>query len=173
MTPAIERRSVLPATRALIVMAALLLWPVVREAHAQPVSFALQNVRGGDSIHVGSGHAPALVAVFATWCRSCKDEVATFTELTRELATRGVRVVALSADEIGDARLVRWLDHHRAGYPVGRDTTGAALRALGVVGVPEVYLVGSDGRVTWHRRGPIHARVDEIRSAVQQLAGSQ
>lgn len=144
---------------------ALALTPVVRSASAQS-QFTLRNLRGSDTIGVGKGQSPTVVAVFATWCRSCKGEVATFNVLAKELAPRGVRFVALSADEISDERLGKWLDNYSAAYPVVRDTSGAALRSLGVVGVPEVHVVDGNGRVVWSKRGPIHPRLAELRRAV-------
>ena len=130
-----------------------------------PVAFALRTMRG-DTVHVGAGSPVTLVAVFASWCRSCKEEIAVFNRLQLELAPLGVRVVALSADEGSDEHLTGWLARYDAQYPVARDTSRAALRALGVVGVPEAYLVGADGRVIWSRRGPIESGLPSLRKAV-------
>lgn len=148
----------------------LSLTPVVRLADAQSVSLHLRSARGADSVHIGSAQQPTVVAVFATWCRSCKDEVATFNALSHELSAKGVRLVALSADEIGDQRLIGWLDRYEASYPVVRDTSGAAFRALGVVGVPEIHIVDSAGRVVWKHRGPIEGKLVQLRRAVEAVA---
>jgi peroxiredoxin len=153
----------------------LLLAPLVQprsaaaSTQARSVSLTLRALRGGEALRVGQGQPPTLLAVFATWCRSCRDEVTLFNALEREFATSGVRVVALSADEIGDERVSRWLDVHRASYPVVRDSGGVALRALGVVGVPEVHLIDGDGRVVWSRRGPVESRLGELRVAVDRV----
>jgi peroxiredoxin len=150
-------------------MVLLSITPVVRSADAQSVSLSLRSVRGADSVRIGKSQPPTVIAVFATWCRSCKDEVATFNALSRELAPKGVRFVALSADEIGDARLVGWLDRYNVSYPVVRDTTGAALRALSVVGVPEVHIVDATGRVVWKHRGPIEAKLMQLRAHIERM----
>jgi hypothetical protein len=92
--------------------------------------------------------------------------VATFNTLSRELSAKGMRFVALSADEIGDERLIGWLDRYKVAYPVVRDSSGAALRALRVVGVPEVHVVDSTGRVVWKHRGPIEGKLVQLRRAV-------
>ena len=126
---------------------------------------ALRSLRG-DTVRIGRGSPPTLVAVFASWCRSCKEEVAVFNRLQRELGTLGVRVIALNADEGSGERLGAWLARYGAQYPVVRDTTGAALRALGVVGVPEAYLIEADGRVAWRGRGPIEPGLASLRQAV-------
>ena len=141
--------------------------PVVHSVDAQSVSLHLRSVRSADSVHIGKSQQPTLVAVFATWCRSCKDEVATFNSLSRDLSAKGMRFVALSADEIGDERLIGWLDRYRVAYPVVRDTSGVAFRALGVVGVPEMYLTDSTGRVVWKHRGPIEGRLAQLQRAIE------
>jgi peroxiredoxin len=148
-----------------VALLALTLTPVVRAVQSQPVSVMQRDLRGGDTIRIGNGQ-PTVVAVFATWCRSCKDEVATFNALSKEFGARGVRVVALSADEGSEERLLKWLENYKVMYPVIRDTTGATLRALGVVGVPEVYVVDAKGRIVWSRRGPIDSRLEDLRRAV-------
>ncbi|MEO7521553.1 MAG: TlpA disulfide reductase family protein [Gemmatimonas sp.] len=135
---------------------------------ATPVKLSLRSLQG-DSVQVGGGAPPVLLAVFATWCRSCKDEVAAFNRLQKEFAPRGVRVVALSADDIPDERLRAWLARYHGEYPVVRDTTRAALQALRVVGVPEAHLVGSDGRVMWSKRGPVESGLPSLRDAVARL----
>ena len=126
----------------------------------------------GDTVRIGAGTSPALVAVFATWCRSCKDEVAVFNRLERELAPRGVRVVALSADDIPDERLRAWIARYRGTYPVIRDTSRAALQILGIVGVPEAHLIDANGRVLWSKRGPIDQGLPSLRAAVAKLRGN-
>lgn len=138
---------------------------------AGPVKLAIRSL-SGDAVRIGAGDTPVLVAVFATWCRSCKDEVDVFNRLQQELAPRGVRVVALSADEIPDDRLRAWLTRYKAAYPVVRDSTRTALQALGVVGVPEAHLVSADGRTLWVRRGPIESGLPSLRAAIATLRGN-
>ena len=147
----------------------LLLSPVLRETEAQTVSFSIPAIRSADTIRVGKGHPPTVVAVFATWCRSCKDEVATFNALSRELASSGIRFVALSADEVSNDRLIGWLDRYKVGYTVMRDTSGAALRALEVVGVPEVHLLDSTGRVVWRHRGPVEGKLAKLKDQLHRM----
>jgi peroxiredoxin len=140
--------------------------PVVHALSAQSVSLRLRNVRAADSVVIGKSQPTTVVAVFATWCRSCKDEVATFNTLSRELSAKGMQFVALSADDIGDERLIGWLDRYKVTYPVVRDSSGASFRALSVVGVPEVHVVDSMGRVVWKHRGPIEGKLVQLRRAV-------
>lgn len=123
-------------------------------------------------MRVGAGSTPVLVAVFATWCRSCKDEVETFNHLQQELAPLGVRVVALSADEIPDDRVRAWLARYKAAYPVIRDTARGALQSLRVVGVPEAHLIGADGKVLWSRRGPVESGLPSLRATIANMRGN-
>lgn len=135
---------------------------------SSPVSLSLP-LFSGDTLRVGAGERPTLVAVFATWCRTCRDEVATFNALERELASRGVRFVALSADEIGDERVRAWAARAGVRYPMSRAWDTRPLRALGVVGVPEAHLVDRHGIVRWSRRGPIDGGLRALRTVVETL----
>ena len=141
-------------------------------AQARPIGFALPSLQG-DTIRVGGGAPVTVVAVFASWCRSCRDDVLAINRLTREFAPRGVRVVALSADDGSDERLRAWLVKYHVAYPVVRDTSRATMRALGVVGVPEAYLIGTDGRIVWSRRGPISALLGALRAALRAMLRQQ
>jgi cytochrome oxidase Cu insertion factor (SCO1/SenC/PrrC family) len=131
---------------------------------ALPLSLTLRTLTG-DSVRIRAGEPPILIALFATWCRTCRDEVALLGQLQRELAPRGIRVVAVSVDEADDAHVQRWLTARGASYAAGHDATGTIARALGAVGVPEVHLVGRDGRVLWSRRGPLEPGLAGLRAA--------
>jgi peroxiredoxin len=121
-----------------------------------PVHFQAVTL-GGDSLHVGAGKRSTVVAVFATWCRSCKDELAELGRLARDLSGRPVDVVAVSVDPIPASALRRFIAGRGVTFPVVHDSSATIARQLGSVGVPETFLIGGDGRVVWHLRGPLDA----------------
>jgi cytochrome c biogenesis protein CcmG/thiol:disulfide interchange protein DsbE len=140
-------------------------------ASQRPVQFTIRTI-AGDSIRVGAREPATLIAVFATWCRSCKDEVPEINALSADFASRGVRVVAVDIEQITEDGARRWLAGRGATYAAGLDESGAIARALGVVGVPEFHLVATDGRVIFSRRGPLGSAMPALRSAVATLAPS-
>ncbi|MBZ0139136.1 MAG: DsbE family thiol:disulfide interchange protein [Pseudorhodoplanes sp.] len=95
-----------------------------------------------------------LVNVWASWCVPCRDE-APFLEI---LATDSrIRIAGINyKDNAENAR--RFIG--RYGNPfhaVGTDANGRAAIEWGVYGVPETFIVGRDGRITYKLVGPITA----------------
>jgi cytochrome c biogenesis protein CcmG/thiol:disulfide interchange protein DsbE len=99
----------------------------------------------------GLGGKPALVNFFASWCAPCELEQP---ELTA-LKSRGVRIIGVAYKDapentraflgrLGDPFAVRLVD---------RD--GNAGIEFGVTGVPETYLVASDGTILAKHAGPL------------------
>lgn len=123
----------------------------------------------GVELRIGAGQPATLVAVFATWCTTCRGEFGTLDSLQAALAPRGIRVLALSVDEAGDAHVRRYTDARRTRVLVARDGSGAVGRTFGTVGVPEAYLVDDKGIVRWHGRGDLRMGLSELRRAVQAL----
>ena len=142
---------------------------VAAQPGARVVSYAAPAL-AGDSLRIGPGQPPALVAVFATWCRECRVELAALDTLRRRWEPRGVRVVALSVDEGSADWLRRWVAERRVAVPVAHDSTGAILRALGVVTVPTAVVVDGDGRVRWMGRGTLRTTAPGLAPALRGVA---
>ena len=90
--------------------------------------------------------------VWASWCVPCRDEVPLLVALA---ADRRIRVVGITyKDQPDNAR--RFLG--RFGNPFaanGVDVSGRTAIEWGVYGVPETFVVGRDGRITYKLIGPI------------------
>jgi cytochrome c biogenesis protein CcmG/thiol:disulfide interchange protein DsbE len=94
---------------------------------------------------------PVLVNFFASWCAPCEIE---HPELMR-LQARGVPIVGVAykdAPENSTAFIGRLGDPFRAKL-VDRD--GRAGLEFGVTGVPETFLIGSDGTILAKHSGPL------------------
>lgn len=94
---------------------------------------------------------PVLVNIFASWCAPCEIEHPVLVDLKRQ----GVRIVGIAykdAPENTKAFLGRLGDPYAARL-VDRD--GRAGIDLGVTGVPETYLIGSNGTVLAKHTGPL------------------
>lgn len=160
---------------AVAISAATMLMPLT--SHTQEITkgapvgapfVATVHTLGGDSVTIGRGAPTTLVAVFATWCIPCRDEVPALNMLQRDFASRDVRVVALSMDAGSNQHLSEWLKHYGAKYPVTRDSVGLA-RKLGVTSVPAVYLVNQQGLVDWTFHGALLSSLPELRARLKQL----
>ena len=98
--------------------------------------------------------AVTVVNVWASWCVPCHDEAPLLMQLAQD---KRVRLVGINyKDDAGNAR--RFLG--RYGNPfaaTGVDASGRVAIQWGVYGVPETFIVGRDGRITYKLVGPITA----------------
>jgi cytochrome c biogenesis protein CcmG/thiol:disulfide interchange protein DsbE len=94
----------------------------------------------------------SVVNVWASWCVPCHDEAALLTELSKD---KRLQLVGINYKDAPDnAR--RFLG--RYGNPfdaVGVDGNGRAAIEWGVYGVPETFIVGSEGTILYKLVGPI------------------
>ncbi|MFO1112215.1 MAG: DsbE family thiol:disulfide interchange protein [Bradyrhizobium sp.] len=94
----------------------------------------------------------SVVNVWASWCVPCHDEAPLLTELAKD---KRLQLVGINYKDVADnAR--RFLG--RYGNPfsvVGVDANGRASIEWGVYGVPETFIVGSNGTIVYKLVGPI------------------
>ena len=139
-------------------------------AHAQaPLSYTVRTLAGAE-VRIGAGEQPTIVAVFATWCTTCRGEFTTLDSIRSAVGNRGIRVLALSVDDAGDEHVRRYVDARRTRVLVARDASGAVGRTFGTVGVPEAYLIDGKGIVRWHGRGDLRAGIPGLRRALKALS---
>ncbi|KRR02935.1 thiol:disulfide interchange protein [Bradyrhizobium jicamae] len=102
----------------------------------------------------------SVVNVWASWCVPCHDEAPLLTALAKD--TR-IQIVGINyKDSPDNAR--RFLG--RYGNPftaVGADSNGRASIEWGVYGVPETFVVGRDGTISYKLVGPVtRANLDSV-----------
>jgi peroxiredoxin len=95
--------------------------------------------------------------------------MADFNALHREFAPRGVRVLAVSVDADNGSRVRRFVEGERLAFTVGLDPDRRVDQVFQVVGVPETFVIGKDGRLVWRHIGNVHAVMDSVRAV---LAGA-
>jgi cytochrome c biogenesis protein CcmG, thiol:disulfide interchange protein DsbE len=126
----------------------------------------------GDTVRVGGVGRLTLVNVWATWCTSCREEMADLEAIHRDYASRGLRVVAVSVDAGNGERVRRFVESERLTFTVAHDPGGRVQQLYRVAAVPETYLVSTDGRLLWQLRGGLHGNAARARAAIDRaLAG--
>jgi cytochrome c biogenesis protein CcmG, thiol:disulfide interchange protein DsbE len=133
--------------------------------------YAATTLRG-DSVRVGSTGALTLVNVWATWCTSCREEMADLEAIHRDYAPRGLRVVAVSVDKGDGEKVRRFAEAERLTFAIAHDPAGRVQQLYQVAAVPETYLVSADGRLLWQRKGGLHGAAAEARTAINRAIGS-
>jgi len=122
----------------------------------------------GDTVRIGGAGSPTVVNVWATWCTSCREEMAALDSLEREFSARGVNVVGVSVDEGDIEKVRRFAESNHLGFTVAHDPAGDIQRSYQVVGVPTTFVVGKDGTLLWRHTGNIDGIMPEVRAAVEK-----
>ena len=101
---------------------------------------------------------PLLVNFFASWCAPCRAEAPALALLAESVTVIGIAYKDKPLDTT--AFLTQFGNPFSA---IGVDRDGRLGFAWGVYGVPESYVIGSDGTVLLRHAGPIDRRVlDEV-----------
>jgi len=92
--------------------------------------------------------------VWGSWCVPCQDEAG---ELNRSYALykdRNVVFVGIAWND-NDGEVRKFIDKYKVPYTIALDPEGKIAIDLGITGVPETYLINTQGQVTRKWVGPI------------------
>ncbi|MQW58642.1 DsbE family thiol:disulfide interchange protein [Sinorhizobium meliloti] len=143
-------------------LAAVFAWGIGRDPNQLPsaligkevLRFALPPVEGRTlGLATKDLHGEvSLVNVFASWCVACRAEHPLFMRLARD---KSVPIHGLNyKDRPQDA--AKWLNTLGDPYTrTGADRDGRVAIDWGVYGVPETFVVGTDGRIAHKHIGPV------------------
>lgn len=91
---------------------------------------------------------------WATWCKPCIEEMPALARLHRTFSGRGVRVIAVSADEPGSEEAVRdFVEERRFPFSIWLGATTDSMESFGLKPV-------LPGTVVLDREGEVRARFD-------------
>jgi cytochrome c-type biogenesis protein CcmF len=107
---------------------------------------------------------------WAPWCPSCKDELPALVSVWEDYRPLGVTVVGAAYQSEVDA-VIESLDAYGISYPVGLDANDRMARAYGITGVPETYIIGTDGTLVYVHIGPVSE--EQLGSELDTMLGGQ
>ena len=137
-------------------------------AVGEPVPEFTVRTLAGDSARIAPGEPVTLLNVWATWCGPCEKEFPEIEALQKEFGPRGLRIVAISVDEGEDAPVADFVKAKGATFGIGRDPEGLVRRLYQGIGVPESYLISSDGRLLVRQFGAIPDGAVALRAAIEK-----
>jgi cytochrome c biogenesis protein CcmG, thiol:disulfide interchange protein DsbE len=104
-----------------------------------------------------------LVNLWASWCDPCREEAPVLDAFARRYGKRGVTVLGIDVQDNGEDALA-FLRRYGVRYPQLRSVGDERSDAFGSTGVPENFLVDTQGRLALIWRGPVDE--DFLRSEV-------
>ncbi len=105
---------------------------------------------------------------WASWCRSCARSFRFLNDLTEELSSQGLMVVAVNLDE--DSKQAQtFLERHPVRFAVFLDPHGDCARAFEVAGMPAAYLIDRKGKVRYRHLGFRAGDTGELKTKVVEL----
>jgi cytochrome c biogenesis protein CcmG, thiol:disulfide interchange protein DsbE len=121
-------------------------------------TYALTRLNGGELVTSDAmAGRPYVINIFASWCGPCRAEHPVLMQL-RESGVEIVGVAYKDRPENSAAFLTRLGDPFSV---VGMDPEGRFGLELGIIGVPETFVIGADGTIVAVHRGPLTPEVIE------------
>lgn len=123
----------------------------VREPHIVEAGDTAPNFKvttlDGKTVSTGDFGGKVLVLNFwGTWCEPCKEEMPSLDAMTRQLASQGVVVVALSVDKNEDV-YKEFVKRAGPAFKTAWDPKGAISASYGTYQYPETYIIDREGKV--------------------------
>lgn len=100
--------------------------------------------------HLAAAPGPAVVNFFASWCTSCREEMA----VLQASAASGTTVIGVDLRETAD-RVRGLAGQSGITYPLLLDADGSVTRAFRVINLPGTYVLWADGTVARIILGPL------------------
>jgi peroxiredoxin len=116
-----------------------------QDQHGPAPAFSLREAYGGQ-VDLASYRGRTVLLVFwAPWCGVCRGELPILQSMSTELRNSGVEVVTIHLGELESARQFLRETHMSLTTLVDPDQTVG--NAYGVRGIPNLVLVGPDGKI--------------------------
>ena len=174
-----------PYAYALVGVALLIGVAWMNQDRVQPVTtgtvapdFEVKDLDGGLvrlSDHRGE---VVLVNIWATWCPPCVEEMPSMERIYQKMGGDGFEIMAISIDvEPGGFDLdgnpggdiQAFADSLGLTFPILHDPSGAIQQLYRTTGVPESFLIGTDGILNKRVAGPTEWDAPEYRELIQRL----
>ena len=102
------------------------------------------------------GNETTIVNFFATWCKPCRDEHVYIKGFANE---NKVRVIGINYKDDPE-KAIQWLKESGNPYSkVAIDKNGKIAIDWGVYGIPETFLISSNGIIQYRHVGPITKKI--------------
>ena len=128
--------------------AALLLTPEITriEPGTRAPDYRAVNVVTGDSVSMRDFRGDVvLLNLWATWCPPCEQEMPSIERLHEEMGPQGLKVVAISIDQLDSDVVRKWAEQRGLTFTVLHDGSGRIQQVYQTTGMPESFVVDRNG----------------------------
>ncbi|HEY7082738.1 MAG TPA: cytochrome c biogenesis protein CcdA, partial [Nitrososphaeraceae archaeon] len=113
-----------------------------------------------------------LLNTWATWCEPCRSEIPYLESLSKNFSSQGLKVIGVSIDSEGsDRRIQGFMKSYGMTYTVLRDPNNRFSHVFSTIGVPETLLIGRNGTILNHWKGPIDVNPANVEVQVKNALG--
>jgi len=146
-------------TVVLVVVAALALgaWAAVRfygpeifpvDVGSKAPQFHAHTLGGKQQVSLSDYEGKVvLLNVWATWCGPCRVEMPSIENLYRTYGPQGLKVVAVSVDDVGDDRIDEFRRELGLTFDVVHDSTFRIEKDYQITGYPSTFVIDKDGTI--------------------------
>jgi TonB family protein len=131
----------------------------------EAADFKLKDISGKEFNLHGLRGKVVLLDFWATWCAPCLVELPHIEQLHREFKDKGLVVLGINAEE-GEVASA-FMKEKGYTFPTLVDTEGSVAELYGVEAIPQVFVIGKDGKVATHYFGT--KTEIELRAALENV----
>ena len=124
---------------------------------------------GGRSVRLSELPGPAVVNLWASWCKPCRDELPLLARADRELGDR-VRLIGIDVADAAPEAALRLAHQSGVTFPQLADPESKARAGLRVSGLPQTVFVDAQGRMVHTERTPFRSYAD-VTAAIRRHLG--
>lgn len=139
---------------------------------AEAPEFNAVNLATGDSVTLADYRGEiVLLNLWATWCGPCRWEMPSMERLYRELGPFGLKIVAVSVDQVSGEEVLDFANELGLTFDVLHDRSGQIEIDYQTTGLPETVILDRDGVIVHKSIGPVEWDEPVQRERFRRLLG--
>ena len=139
---------------------------------AQAPDFQATNLVTGDTVTLADYEGEVvLLNLWATWCAPCRVEMPSMERLYQELGPAGLKIVAVSVDQIGSDRVLEFAEELELTFDVLHDPSGEIELDYQATGLPESLILDREGVIVHKEIGPVEWDSPVHKARLRRLLG--
>lgn len=143
--------------------------PAAAEGPEALPALSLACIGGDGEVDLATLQGPAVINLWASWCRPCREELPLLARLDDELGDE-VQLLGIDVADPAPEAALELAQDSGVTYPQVLDPDQDTRAPLRVAGLPQTVFVDADGRVAATERRP-YSSYDDLLDAVEEHLG--